>query len=500
LKGSIGAWEYDVGVLHSESDLVFARTGFLRYSAVRNALANGTWRIGDDADLNDPSIYSTISPNIHADGASTLDSIDAKVTRSLFTLPGGELGMAAGVEYRKLKTSLSPQTFTDQGDIIGLGYSSYDGTEESSSAYVEFLAPLLDTVELSAALRHDRYAGGLDATTPKVGLRWSPLSQVTFRGTYAEGFRVPNAAEAGDGGLAAFTTTADPVRCPGGTPAPGGATQQDCAQSIALVVTPNSELKPEESESYTYGVVLMPFESTTFTVDMWQIKRTNEINAETVDDAIAKGNTVRSDNLLNGVPGTGSLLAVNTDYINSASTTVRGVDFAVRQTFELGGLGQLSLDLQWSRINSFRRIEQDGTTHQFAGTHGNCDVTNCIGTPKDRANLGASWNLDTWNIGTVVNWRSSFKNLNEQSDGSCANSLADDSDAPGGCKIKSFYTVDLTGRYQPSEAMQFFGTVENLTDRVAPLDPHTYGAINYNPLDASGAIGRYFTLGLKYSF
>lgn len=499
LRGSFGAWEFDTGLLHSESDLLFERKGYLRFSAVRQALSGvansvGTWRLGVNSNQNTAALYDAISPDIHSDGSSSLDLLDAKVTRSLFKLPGGELGMAAGVEYRKLRTKLTPMTYTDQGDIIGLGYSAFEGTEESTGAYVEFLAPVISTVELSAAVRHDRYAGGLDATTPKFGVRYSPLSQVSFRGTYAEGFRVPNAAESGDGGLAAFLTISDPVRCG------QSGDQLDCGRTVAVITTPNPDLKPEESESYTYGIVLTPFESTTLTVDAWRIKRTNEINPETAADAIAKGNTVRSDDDLPGQPGTGTLLAVNTDYLNSAATTVRGVDFTARQVFDLHSAGQLSLDLQWSRINSFERIEPDGKVHEFAGTHGNCDVTNCIGTPKDRASLGVTWAMQSFNVSALANYRGSFKNIDEESADECANTLADETDAPGGCKIKSFYSIDLTGRWQWNEALELFGTVENVTDRIAPLDPHTYGAINYNPLDASGAIGRYFTVGAKYSF
>jgi len=52
----------------------------------------------------------------------------------------------------------------------------------------------------------------------------------------------------------------------------------------------------------------------------------------------------------------------------------------------------------------------------------------------------------------------------------------------------------------PTEHWEVFGSVANLTDRVAPLDPLTYGAINYNPMDFSGAIGRYFTVGAKFKF
>jgi len=37
-------------------------------------------------------------------------------------------------------------------------------------------------------------------------------------------------------------------------------------------------------------------------------------------------------------------------------------------------------------------------------------------------------------------------------------------------------------------------------DAVPPLDPLTYGAQGYNPLDYSGAVGRKFNVGLKYKF
>ena len=45
-----------------------------------------------------------------------------------------------------------------------------------------------------------------------------------------------------------------------------------------------------------------------------------------------------------------------------------------------------------------------------------------------------------------------------------------------------------------------FGSIANVFDRVAPLDPLTYGAMSYNPMDYSGAIGRFFRVGLKYQF
>lgn len=507
IKGSGEAWDYDVGYLHSETDLVNTRTGFLRYSAVRTALSDpnspvGYWRIGDDAGLNSAALYAFISPTIHANASTQLDVIDARASRSLMDLPGGALGLALGAEYRRQEVELTPQTFTDVGDIIGLGFSAYSGEEEVAVAYAELLAPVAETLELSAAFRVDSYKDGETSTTPKAGIKWTPAPWISLRGTYAEGFRAPNPAESGDGGAAGFSTAQDPVRCPGGTPAPG-AVPSDCNTPVAIITSPNPDLLPEESKSYTLGLVLEPTPTTSVTIDAWEIERSNEINPGSTEEAITAGSVVRDDNNLPGVPNSGTLLAVEVDYINSAQTKVRGLDLDIRQRVEMERFGDLLLDLQWSHINSYERT--DAFTHQYAGTHGNCDVSNCIGTPEDRINFGATWDMDVWSVSAVVNYISSLDNITEEKDENgnpspCANSFADGSDAPRGCKLPSFYTIDLSGQWNVTESLQLFGSVQNLTDKIAPLDPLTYGAVNYNPLHSSGAIGRYFTVGVRYEF
>ncbi|MGV6484915.1 TonB-dependent receptor [Stenotrophomonas maltophilia] len=501
VKGNWGDWSYDTAYLHSGTDLVNKRTGFLRYSAVQCALGNpncagGVWRIGDNANLNSQALYDYISPQISARAKSSLDMFDFTVSRSLMDLKGGPLGLAMGTEWRKTSNSLTPQTYTDQGDIIGLGYSAYDGTQNVYAGYVELSAPVLEQLELSAAMRYDKYESGEGKATPKVGIKWTPADWIALRGSYAEGFRAPNPAENGDGGLAAFSNAADPVRCPGGNPAPG-ATDDDCgALPVAIITRPNKDLKPEESKSYSVGIVLQPTSSTSLTVDAWQIKRTNEIAQGDTGAAIAAGNVLRDNNLLNGVAGTGSILAVNTQYINAASTRVRGIDTDIRQTFDIGP-GQLEMDLQWSHVLKFERTDAD-VTRDYAGTHGNCDVTNCIGTPKDRINFGTTWKQGSWSVSGVANYISKMENKDFRGpEGSYQFAYADGTDVT---KISSFTTFDLSGRWNITEAFELNASVQNVFDRIAPLDPTTYGGVNYNPLHFSGAIGRYFTVGAKYTF
>ena len=493
VKGNWGEWSYDTAYLHSGTDLVNKRTGFLNYDAVRCVLGNpacpyGTWRIGDNASLTPQSVYDAISPTISARAKSSLDMFDFTISRSLMDLKGGPLGLAFGTEWRKTSNSLTPQTFTDVGQIIGLGYSAYDGTQNVYAGYAELSAPVLESLELSGAVRYDKYESGEGKATPKLGVKWTPADWIALRASYAEGFRAPNPAENGDGGLAAFSNARDPVRC-AIDPA------NECtARSVAIITRPNKDLKPEESKSYSVGIVLQPTSTTSLTVDAWEIKRTNEIAQGSTADAIAAGNVLRDSNNIGGVANSGTILAVNTAYVNANSSRVRGIDTDVRQTFDFGA-GQLEMDLQWSHILKFERTEGD-TTVDYVGTHGNCDVTNCIGTPQDKINFGTTWKQGPWSVSGVVNYIDSMENKDRRG----GDYLAFYEDGSPVEKISSFTTFDLSGRWNITEAFELNASVQNVFDRIAPLDPSTYGAVNYNPLHFSGAIGRYFTVGAKYTF
>ena len=94
----------------------------------------------------------------------------------------------------------------------------------------------------------------------------------------------------------------------------------------------------------------------------------------------------------------------------------------------------------------------------------------------------------------------SMINKEEASATTCADVLKSGADFPAGCKISSFMTLDVSALYRISKNTEVFGSVQNILDKKPPLDPRTYGAIGYNPLDYSGAVGRYFTVGLKHKF
>ena len=52
----------------------------------------------------------------------------------------------------------------------------------------------------------------------------------------------------------------------------------------------------------------------------------------------------------------------------------------------------------------------------------------------------------------------------------------------------------------PMQNFEVYGSIRNVFDRKPPLDVTTYGAVSYNPLDYAGAIGRFYTVGVRYKF
>jgi len=334
-------------------------------------------------------------------------------------------------------------------------------------------------------------------------VKWTPTKTFALRGTYSEGFRAPGPAESGAESQSTGTATArDPIRCPNGTPAPG-ATATDCAASVAAVKVGDPNLSPEKSKGYTLGMIWEPVNNLSMSLDAWQIKRSNEINPLPYNEAAALPTAIRADNnlVINGVvvPNSGTLLISKAPYRNSSYTEIKGLDLDAKYRVNMGEYGRATMGLTWTHIASWLRAESEKVKYQFAGTHGNCDTSNCAGTPKDKINFTTSWDKGDWNVTATANYRADMKNVSFAGD-LCASKFADGKDAPNGCVLPSFTTLDLSVRWNYSKHLQLFGSINNLTDKIAPLDPLTYGGLSYNPMDASGAIGRYFKVGARYQF
>jgi iron complex outermembrane receptor protein len=483
-KGTLANWSYDTGVLYAHDSTERILTGFIRNSVLQAGL-NGTgpygyYRLGIHSDLNSQAFMQALSPEISSDNTSSLTLVDFKANRPLLALPGGSLGLSVGAEYRRETLDAPPPPYTATGDIIGWSYYAYRGEEKVASIFAEMDAPLTQSLELDAAGRADKVWDSETSVTPKVGLRWKPLEQLTLRATYSRGFRAPNPAERGAGNQ--FSGTLDLT----------GNGFLGIFRNLA-----NPDLKPERSRTITAGTVLEPWRFTSFDMTFWWLERTNEING--VDPyAILAGASgwpraqVVRDSL-------GDVLEVSSPFENNSRSRLRGIDFELNQRVPLGIAGSLTARLSWAYLASYEKTFTGGVTYEYAGTHGPMAVSGNTGTPKNRANLSLVWERGPAAVSAYVSFVDSFLNTDHVG-ADCAGSFADGSPAPTGCRIASFTTVTLRADYRPARGLELYTSVSNLFDRIAPLDPSAYINLDFDPaLHLDGAVGRMFTVGIRYA-
>lgn len=523
-SGTVGAWDFDAAVNFSEAKQTDTSNKVIDWR-VKNALLNPTadnvaaatawsskyaalppgtfWRIGENAGLNSAAMYDALLANKSREGYSRQYSIDAKVSRELWQMEGGPAAIAIGTEARHEENNLP--FYDGLGNYIGLSLTSYGAKRDLYAGYGELLLPVFKQLELSAALRYDHYSDAGNSTTPKVGFKWKPVNSFAVRGTYTEGFRAPSSSENGANSIAAFSgsTITDQARCDALTKdgLDAKAVAAACTKiSPAFVQHGNPALRPEKSKSYTFGVVWDVTSNISLNADLWQIKRSGLPVLENSQQAINAGHVVRDPGTKLTANDPGAILNAFVVFQNADQSETSGVDVEVKHRWDIGnGFGKLTSNATWTHLTRQRVISSDGV-HDYAGTHGNCDITNCIGNPQDKVSLAATWDMGQWRLGANVNYRGSLDNKFEKSDTTCAQTYLNGSDAPNGCKIASFTTLDLSGGLKLGKSWEVTGSIANLFDRKPATDFLTYGAIGYYPLDWSGAIGRYYKVSARYQF
>ncbi|HSI53795.1 MAG: TonB-dependent receptor [Ramlibacter sp.] len=521
LKGTFSSWDYDTAFTYSEgkqtdtaekrinwrasnallnptaANIAAASGAANPAAAAYNALPAGSyWRIGENAGANSAALMAALLQDNSRSGFSKQYGIDGKISREFGQLEGGPIGVAIGAEWRKESNELP--LYPGLGNYIGLSLTGYGGERDLYAVYTEALFPVTKRLELNAAIRYDHYSDAGSAVTPKVGAKFKAMDNLAFRGTYAFGFRAPSSTENSASSIAAFggAVVDDNVRCA------AGVADSDClGVAPTFVQRGNPSLEPEKSRSTTLGAVWDITPKTSLTIDAWQIKRTGLPVIEDPQEAVNAGRYVRDPSLSQFPGDPGPILTGFVVFQNSAESITRGIDLETKSRWDLGnGMGRVTAGLTWSHLLTQRVIDSLGVQHDYAGTHGDCNITNCMGSPRNRISANATWDMGKWRLGANLNYRGSFANTFEKSDTACGMHLASGADAPEGCKIKSFTTLDVSGAWKVGPNTEVFGSIQNLFDTQPTLDPTTYGALGYNPLDYSGAIGRYFRIGVKHKF
>ena len=487
LNVHLGDWDTNLSAGFVRAATRTTYTGFIRASALNAALADDEYRIGQNAYLNSPALYQTLAPETHDTATSTLTYFSANASRPIAPLPGGDLALALGADARFTRLDNPGEPYATEGDILMDGSFYAKGTQDVYAAFAELSAPITHRLELDAAARVDHYNTAGTSFTPKFGVKWKVIPQLALRGTFSRGFRAPGIAESGNSSAASSTNApTDDARC-GATGKPS-----DCgAGYVAVLSQANPNLKPEHSRSYTLGVIVEPIHAINFTADYFNILRTNEIVSSPLDPS----------NAVRGVqqPGTnypGPIIYYATPYINASESRTSGFDGELRTIFPLGAFGSLMAKADASYLIESTQIIE-GSEYHFAGTVGPTSLSGATGTPRTRGTFTLEWSYQPVTIGATLNYRSHMYGV-DPSNGPACIQLTDPNPH---CYVASFTYLDMYAQYQASPHLQLTATVDNVTNRLAPLDTATYGGTNYNPsLDQAGAVGTFFEMAVNYHF
>ncbi len=508
LSGVIGGWDWESGLLYSQTERKEVANGRLHFPTIQAAIANRTYRFGG---VNDPALLAALNPYRTSTGETDITSLDLKGSRELWQLPGGPAAIAMGVELRRESFDIVSDPRQVAGEFVGIASTTVGASRNVQSVFAELSAPIFKGVETQLAFRHDHYSDYGNSTTPKVGIKWNALKSLALRANYAEAFRAPSLTQTSTSRVQSFSTITDPVRCPNGTtPRPGGDTIDCTGRTVASIFLPVSGLQPETSKSWTIGAIFSPWDNHSLTADMWEIRRKDQIDRFSAQQVINNefvpgftgGSLVRNSNPAsflidangNPIPGTGPIETTTRRFLNLGETRVKGVDLNLSSRWKVGS-GNVRLVSNATYLMKY--LYQVNKGDPFVDGAGNFYL---FESPKLRANatLGytQSGQFDVFaRVNHVGGWLYGDPTVTNQCYlSSTSLTLA----FLGRCQVAAWRTVDIGGDYRAIKNWNFSLVVRNVENKKAPYDPNQT-TLGFNPT-YHNPLGTNASFSVTYNF
>lgn len=362
LRGEItGDWRWEVAAGWGRNTGVDGFTNIANLEHVRNTLnpsvcsfaAGAAIPCGDYLGANlTPQVLDYILYTSRDTGGNELLTVSADVNGSLFDLPGGPLGVAAGVLYREDKGWRDPDPLT----VLGIGNTNQQdpisGKLVSKEAYLELSAPILadlpfiEALTLNGAVRYSDYDLFGGSWNYKVGGDWLFGEGVRLRATYGTAYRAPTVPELFSGVVQGNLTTTDPCSNYGtssnatlvancraaGVPA----NYVQLGNSILTNTGGNIDLRPETAKTLTAGLVFEPkfAPGLVLTADYYDIRIKRGIRSLAGSTKLALCyNTANMALPFCGASdiarsaATGEVTLLSSQLINVGQEKMRGIDF-----------------------------------------------------------------------------------------------------------------------------------------------------------------------------
>ena len=358
-------------------------------------------------------IRNTVNASLGTDSPTSFFAGALETTQNIFNLDLNRqldwglaypANLALGVEYREEKWNQSPGEPDSwrQGPLpppVASGSQGFPGyrpsdaghhDRDSWAVYADLEADFTRQFSAGAAVRHEDYSDFGSQTSGKLSGRFEFSEAAALRGTVASGFRAPSLSQQ------FFQTTsttfiagfADPfeIRTFPAT--------SDVAQALGA-----EPLQPEESLSYSLGLVLQPADALYVTIDAYQV----DVDDRIVLSANLTGN-IREFLEERGIFGvTGGRY-----FTNAIDTRTRGIDVVGTHRWDLAtGSFDLTAGYNYSKTEITRiapnppELESGGLNLERIDRAERGRIER--GFPRDKLVLSGTWTTGDWafNVGTT---------------------------------------------------------------------------------------------------
>ena len=453
---------------------------------------------------------------------------------TVLTLPGGDIGWAAGAQYRKVtflqqadspfqNSQITPCPVVGvtncafpTGPYIFLGQNRNLRLEQSVYAlFGELNLPITDTLNAQVALRFEDYGGQTGSTTnPQLRVKWQAMEWLALRGSIGTSFRGPTSANVAPTGITGLA----PISAAGGS-----------FKSVDFFGNPATQA--ETATTYSIGAIVQT-DALTATLDYWSYDLQDQITtvpANVVATAVAGSGTgsqlvncaspvrylitfANNNACVQGVTVGNDIARVRSDTTNGPAITTTGVDLDLDYRFDDIFGGEVHVGGNISYVLSFEQA-----AFKFAGVTvspaydaiGKTNYERLPGTIPDwRAQFYADYNRDIHNVRWTMNYIDGAQDdrgpttVQTGPSTNCTVANAQAGTATN-CKLitfgltqDAFISHDLTYRLQLPDDLTVTASVFNLLD-TEPAEARIQ--LSYDPF-IGNPLGRTFKVGVRKKF
>ncbi|WP_371195302.1 TonB-dependent receptor domain-containing protein [Glaciecola sp. SC05] len=541
-RGTTGEWDWEGAFTYSKAtkeDLTRNRVSNL---LITEALFDST-----------PAAYNPFSGGVDSNieralvdvvrnNETELTTVDFKMANmEIYTLPAGPVGFVAGMEYREESfiddrddrldgtiafTDFEGDTYPFVSDVVNSSPTPDSSGERSViSFFAEMQIPVLENLDVQAAIRYEDFSDVGDTTVGKLAFGWKPTDYFMLRGSWSTAFRAPNLITINESIVARNNTRTD-FACLYAAEFGGDPNQDtlDCVNSIQRIAQGSENLEPEESVNTNLGIVLTPVEDLTITLDYWSIEKENTIGlfgeenhtlldlllrlenggtncgSATFNPAVTRQSADAGESAIYtaaGICPAGDIQFIDDQYANLDTRTLAGFDLGIYYNLDTD-LGRFRFSYNGSFLEEFEQeaggdsarivaAQESGAIPASFPVDGFADLIGRDGNQEQRHSARVSWRKSGFGASLSGNRIGSFYQ----------SSLTLDDGTQYIIPAMTTYNATFDYNFDISEVdTRVRLGVRNLTDERAPLADRFFGFFS----DAHRDYGRSYYLDVRARF